>query len=297
MVTSASTLLRNRKSGQRLSWKEKEFIWKLHLDDNTPLATLQHRFQVSLSTLKRIIAQSNSKVQGWKGRGDVLGMKMFLSRKIKKAASSYIFSKDEIFRSHNVWQEINTLFKVDIDAKTMSKFMKTQMGLSFKRITSRPLSLDVERQYILKILFAIVLTKRLQNINLLINVDESTLSTSTKTNYTWTLKGVPASAKNTKSIKSMNLITWIWSSGSSYSAVAKGTMNSKGFLCFLKHLIEDIKGMENVDPNEILLILDNVPVHQANIILEFINESRLKWVFLPQYSPELAPVETMFAIL
>ena len=224
-------------------------------------------------------------------------MKIFKSRLIKKAASSYILSQEEPFRSHDVWREINNLFRIDISSKTMSKFMKTQMGLSFKRITSRPLSLDVERQHALKILFAVTLTKRIKNAKLLINVDESTLSKETKIKYTWALKGVSASAKNIKFSKSMNLVTWIWSSGSSYSAITKGTTNSNSFLWFLKHLIEDIKKTENINSDEIMLILDNAPVHQANIILEYINESKMIWVFLPQYSPELAPVETVFAIL
>ena len=150
----------------------------------------------------------------------------------------------------------------------MSKFMKTQMGLSFKRITSRSLSLDGERQHALKILFAVTLTKRIKNAKLLINVDESTLLKETKIKYTCALKGVSASAKNIKFSKLMNLVTWIWSSGSSYSAITKRTTNSNSFLWFLKHLIEDIKMTENINPGEIMLILDNAPVHQANIILE-----------------------------
>ena len=224
-------------------------------------------------------------------------MKVFLSCKVKKAASSYILCQEEPFRSHDVWRRIYNLFNIGIEAKTMSKFMKTQLGFSFKRITSRPQSLDVQRQYCLKILFAIALTKRIKDVKLLINVDESTLSRSTKINYTWTLRGVSASAKNIKFSKSMNLVTAIWSSGSSYSAITKGTLNSQGFLCFLKHMISNIKETEDIDPIDIMLILDNAPIHQANVVLEFINTSKLRWVFLPQYSPELAPVETAFAIL
>ena len=100
----------------------------------------------------------------------------------------------------------------------------------------------------------------------------------------------------------MNLVSAIWSSGCSYSAITKGTLNSQCFLCFLKHMISNIKETEDIDsididPIDIMLILDNAPIHQANVVLEFINTSKLRWVFLPQYSPELAPVETAFAIL
>ena len=95
----------------------------------------------------------------------------------------------------------------------------------------------------------------------------------------------------------MNLVTVIWSSSSSYSAITKGILNSQSFLCFLKHMIGNIKETEDIDPIDIMLILDNAPIHQANVVLEFINTSKLRWVFLSQYSSELAPVETAFAIL
>ena len=88
----------------------------------------------------------------------------------------------------------------------------------------------------------------------------------------------------------MNLVTAIGSSDSSYSAITKGTLNLQGFLCFLKHMINKIKETENIDPIDTMLILDKALIHQANVVLEFIDTSKLRWVFLPQYSPELAPV-------
>ena len=297
VIPNPWTLLRNRELGQRLTWGERELIFMLHKNEKVPLATLQHRFQISLSTLKRIIAQPATGSHERKVRGDALGMKVFISRKIKKEVASYILSREEPFRSHDVWTRIQNLCNVEIKAKIMTKYMKTQLGLSFKRITSRPLNLDVERQHYVKVLFAVALTKRIKDAKLLINVDESTLSKETKNNYTWTLKGVPASAKNIKFSKSINLITAIWSSGSLYTAVTKGTTDSHSFKCYLERLINDVKVTEDIDPSEIWLILDNAPIHQANIILEYIESSKLRWVFLPQYCPELAPVETAFAIL
>ena len=44
-------------------------------------------------------------------------------------------------------------------------------------------------------------------------------------------------------------------------------------MIFLKHIIKDI------DPAEILLILDNIPMHQAYIILKWINDIRLTEFF------------------
>ena len=74
----------------------------LHKNEKVPLATLQHRFQISLSTLKRVIAQPATGSHERKVRGDALRMKVFISRKIKKEVASYILSREEPFRSHDV---------------------------------------------------------------------------------------------------------------------------------------------------------------------------------------------------
>ena len=105
------------------------------------------------------------------------------------------------------------------------------------------------------------------------------------------------SANNIKLKTFINKITAIWSSGSSYTAIAKWNTNSHSFKCYLERLINNEKVIVNIDTNEIWLILDNAPIHQTNIILEYIKSSKLRWVFLPQYCPELASVETAYAIL
>ena len=47
----------------------------------------------------------------------------------------------------------------------------------------------------------------------------------------------------------------------------------------------------------VLLILDNAPWHQSKATIEYLNNERIRHLFLPQYSPDLAPVELFFGQL
>lgn len=69
--------------------------------------------------------------------------------------------------------------------------------------------------------------------------------------------------------------------------------NSESFSNFLKDLIEII---ENSQMTNVCLVLDNSSVHKKEIVKELCN-GRCKYKFLPPYSPNLNPIENIFAII
>ena len=44
-----------------------------------------------------------------------------------------------------------------------------------------------------------------------------------------------------------------------------------------------------------VLILDNHPVHRSRLFRQFLDDSGVRYVFLPPYSPELNPIEEAFS--
>ena len=69
--------------------------------------------------------------------------------------------------------------------------------------------------------------------------------------------------------------------------------DGESFALFLRDLIEIIqsKGMQNV-----ILVMDNSPVHQEKLIKREC-EGRVRYMFLPPYSPNLNPIENIFGII
>ena len=61
--------------------------------------------------------------------------------------------------------------------------------MSYKRGKSRPVGFNKERQELLKCYFSISVIPILYQFEVLIIVDESSFSRSTKTMYSWSIKG------------------------------------------------------------------------------------------------------------
>lgn len=74
--------------------------------------------------------------------------------------------------------------------------------------------------------------------------------------------------------------------------VFEGAMNGDILIDFLKRLIKDSE-------RKIFLILDNLRVHQARKVREWLDdhEQQIEVFYLPSYSPELSPDECLNADL
>ena len=110
------------------------------------------------------------------------------SKKIKKVIMHYAYSQESPFRSVDVCRHMQENFGVEVDHRLMAKFMKEELHMSFKKASSRLLKLDVKRQKKLMILFVVLLMDLINDSKWIVNIDESSLSRLTKTDYTWGLK-------------------------------------------------------------------------------------------------------------
>jgi transposase len=85
---------------------------------------------------------------------------------------------------------------------------------------------------------------------------------------------------------SLNMISSITNQGKVRFMIYQDTMNAKMFMKFIKQLL---KGAEK----KIFLILDNLRVHHARVVQEWLKDytEKIELFFLPAYSPELNPDE------
>ena len=68
-----------------------------------------------------------------------------------------------------------------------------------------------------------------------------------------------------------------------------GTMDAELFVLYLEvYVIKVLAGGKT-------LIMDNLPVHHAKIVTRFLEEHKVRFLFLPPYSPELNPIEEAFS--
>ena len=85
---------------------------------------------------------------------------------------------------------------------------------------------------------------------------------------------------------SINMISTVTNRGKVRFMVYEGSMNAERFIKFIKQLIKGAK-------SKIFLILDNLRVHHAKVVKDWLEDyqDRIELFFLPAYSPELNPDE------
>ena len=132
---------------------------------------------------------------------------------------------------------------------------------------------------------------------MLVNVDESSFSRLTKKCYSWIPKGKQQIIKNIWFLNSWSLVTAITSTGSVMAAKSDKSVNSELFVNFMKELVMFIKEREGCDARNCLVIMDNASVPRAEITKQYLWEEGINIAFIPQYSPEMAPIEHYFAKL
>ena len=82
------------------------------------------------------------------------------------------------------------------------------------------------------------------------------------------------------------MISSITNQGKVRFMIYKDSMNAKMFIKFIKQLIKEAD-------KKIFLILDNMRVHHARVVKEWLKDytEQIELFFLPAYSPELNPDE------
>ena len=146
-------------------------------------------------------------------------------------------------------------------------------------------------------MFSIKIIEKMKERKLKINLDEVTVGRNTRNEYSWSERGCSKSIWNIKFSRSASIISWICSNGLSLDAISDKTITSEGFLEFLKSLLSLVTRKSQYESHQIVLILDNCSIHKTSLVKSWTKNNNVDLFYIPPYTPELACVETYFAIL
>lgn len=87
--------------------------------------------------------------------------------------------------------------------------------------------------------------------------------------------------------ESLNMISAITNQGKTRFRLFEGSMNAALLIDFMRRLLKDAQG------RKVMLILDNLRVHHARVVKQWLaeREEKIEVFYLPSYSPELNPDE------
>jgi transposase len=120
--------------------------------------------------------------------------------------------------------------------------------------------------------------------------DESAIRSDYHSGTTWAPRGETPVIKTTGARFSVNMLSAISSKGNMRFMVTDKSCTTAVFIDFLKRLL-----FKQKEP--VFLIVDGHPVHKSKKVRSFVEstEGKLRLYYLPGYSPELNPDETVWA--
>ena len=227
--------LKSRTKGQKLTYEEKMTIYQ-QIKDGTTVKDIWEIWQVSVSTINRIVKsvemnklQNKFPLKIWS--------RVIQSKRLWEAISSYAEQNKWSFTWNDVRNHLMKYNDIWVNTNLIRKILKNKLSFSFKRCSSRPITLNWKILKLKKILFLVRLCKMINRHSILANIDESSFSRNTKTNYSWSRKGEPSNWSTILFSGSISIVSAILSNGISVTGAMTGTMDQDVFIEFIEHLL------------------------------------------------------------
>lgn len=189
-----------------------------------------------------------------------------------------------------VAEAIKQQWGITLSRWSVSRLLK-QMGLSPQRPLRRAYQQDAERvdRWKAEELPAIQAQAK-KDGGQIWYLDESAVKSTTHSGTTWAPVGETPIVKSTGARFSLNMIGAISARGEFRFKTYKGTLDSAGYISFLKRLVRDLK------LPVLHLVVDGHPVHRSKAVKNYVAglDGRLVIHVLPPYSPELNPIEQVW---
>ena len=168
---------------------------------------------------------------------------------------------------------------------------------SYKKGSSRPVGVDLIRMDYIRKIFSVEFATLINSEYLFINIDEVSFSFKTKYDRSWLKRGWSNEVKNLSFKGSQTMILGVSSNGDWLASPLASRNNSNTFMKYLQSLIKWIILDLDVNPSQVVLMMDNWSIHKTKKIVSYLESSGWIVVYIPAYTPTFAPVELIFHIL
>ena len=211
--------------------------------------------------------------------------------------NKYCRNTDHAFTSANVTEYVNKELGESLPVQFVSKFIKEETNLTFKKVKQRPSNVDFTKLKQSRRLFGVKIGKILSSETLVVNIDESSINRHIKISYSWSFKGLPKEVKSSPFSGSVSIVLAICSNGDWISLFTNTTIKSNKFIQFIDVIEQWMQKHSYFGYSKIVYLLDNWPFYKSKHTFSKLKRLNGAIMFLPAYSPDYAPVEVWFAII
>ena len=212
-------------------------------------------------------------------------------KKILNKLQALLLLLKELLTLDIITEKIEEMYNKRIKKRHLKHLLKHKLNYLYKKGSSTNKIGSSNRTKLLQSIFANKLLHSIYNMEILVNIDESSFNRNTKREYSCLPKGRTSSIWNMNSSGWLSMIAGILSNGDYLLFVFNQTTESDIFSYYLVVLNYILSRSVKFNNRVVRLILDNNSYHWSKDAISKINELNLNVIFLPPYSPNLAPVE------
>ena len=289
---NANVLL--KKNGSHFTYKQKLIIIKYWIENNWNAAKASKNFYLPYSSVYRILHEY--KLYGKASLANLL-LDFWNFNQIQTLAKiirNYWLNQKSWFTISDVANYLSRAGGIYVKHNILRGYMRDNLKLSFKKASSRPVDMNIQKQNILKQAFTLEFSSIVSTEMLMVNIDEVNFSYQTKNARTWIPKGWNKPILNTCFKGTRCFICAITSNGHIFISWLTSTNKSDNFIDFLNELKQWIKLDLQYKMTNVVIILDNWRVHKSRQTIAALNKMKSIVLFLPAYTPEYAPIELFF---
>ena len=217
--------------------------------------------------------------------------------KLKEMISAFDNTWSYPYWVEDVQKYLYDELKIDYPKKLISDIMKNDVNLSYKRCSSRPSSINIDRINLLRKIFWINFADIIDNNALIANWDEWSITRNTKLNYSWSKSSFNQEFLNKSFAGNKSIIMTIFANGWWFVLISNSNTNAEIFEFYLKKLNCWLVSKDLFGYQKLWLTLDNWSYHKGKKIVKLMRSFNWNTLFLPPYSPSLAPIELAFGYL
>ena len=162
-------ILQNREKHQRIGYREKLHVFKYYGYDRMPLSAIQRLTRLRRQTIRKIIKNFEGNPGAQRLVFSKYGNNLLNSDLVGQSIEEYLESEKRPVCRKDIATHLKRNLNICISSNKIGTYLKKK-GYSYKKASSRPTDLDVERQQLWGYLFSIKVSKLLLWDTILVNI-------------------------------------------------------------------------------------------------------------------------------
>jgi len=193
-------------------------------------------------------------------------------------------------------EQINSENDTNFKPQLVSKVMRTDLGMRFKKIRQVSLHENSVRNLVLRQRWAVKFLELVPRRHRVINIDETWIGMEDFRRMKWQQQPLPNSVAKKLWQPRVSLIVAFDNFGEVYLAVSQSNTNSNSILLFVRALVAQLNVEDRHWREKTIIFWDGAAYHQSAATLKLLDELQVPMMVSGPHSYDVAPCELWFSL-